>query len=1154
MIVCSSQRPGGGTKREEVLASIFYSGKYLSDKELTPSRVHHVTFTYGCRGYCYVLCSSLASKSHNTFTKSWSTYPIREPIFPTSLSYTPPFRYTVEQPGSLGIYHPEILFEHVSSVICSLIQSHSSPTCSAQVIDLLQALQLFWRQWSICFLRTLIFASLNHVLTIISFSSSPTRVLVPTHGPWLDSTQVVIDDRPEHICSGASIMYGLQLSSCLLLYLAVAVIAALPYNPTTAVRLANSSTIYILRPTRDAADFELVSIDASKSLSPSDLSAAKTTSALPFSVSNATALTAASDGRGNIVFLSGDCQSGVDGTQIWKFIPDEGGNGGSWEEKKIDTTGIKYSAMNGGANFLAPVFTFSATVDSSSDLYVFGGLCPNSTDLTVETWQSSPSYSNAMLKFQQSSTSSSSDFGASTMWNREPPIAEAGFSVTPLAPTFFNVSGGSIGQQQNFILLGGQTSTAFINTSQVALYSLPEQSWSFIPVDDPADVVKTDLSMRAIDSVDPRSGHSASLSEDGRRIIIAGGWVGDVNTPADPQLAILELGDGYGGTGDWQWTIPSQQGLGFASGTGIYGHTTVMLPGGVLMITGGFSIGQSSALARRTNPVTSTTTYFFNVTSSTWITEYSNPKPPGSAASSPLSTPVSQENERKLGLGLGLGLGLAAFLGIIVICFWYRRRSQRRSAQNRRLHQLSISTEGISTPSLVSGGIDGRGGRHTANHPMSESSAGSRGVYPWAPTITGGPGSAGQVRTSEAERTGLLVEVPSPTRGLRRSLHSRGNNYWYDDGRRSRGSSHIHPIDEREEYEDEDGRRMTHDNPEMAQLSGEGPLTAGTLTSVPVFDPFIDPPLDGSRSPSPQSPAREREMEVRGWISDWAAVENIRQQQVGRVSPDRSDRTSSTLSDKSARSAVSALSYQPSVGTVTRSVSQRSGAHHSSSMAAKNDRSSVTPNDSPPHSTPPARYRRSQSLTLHRRHRSSDAATPVTSFPTLQAEGQALLGGSPSQGVRSLTQGQSRPRSWVGTIRRALTGYGDSLSPDRSSASSPTKHHRIDRDSLPQRSASAGAMVWRRRQGARDWDVEGNRGARDGDHSPSTSRADDEEWDVESAVERRVVQVMFTVPKEKLRVVNAGPEEDGASLVSVGRETDIDTSEDKGKGKAKEGS
>ena len=53
----------------------------------------------------------------------------------------------------------------------------------------------------------------------------------------------------------------------------------------------------------------------------------------------------------------------------------------------------------------------------------------------------------------------------------------------------------------------------------------------------------------------------------------------------------------------------------------------------------------------------------------------------------------------------------------------------------------------------------------------------------------------------------------------------------------------------------------------------------------------------------------------------------------------------------------------------------------------------------------------------------------------------------------------------------------------------------------------------------------------------------------ESAVERRVVQVMFTVPKEKLRVVNRGPDGDGVSVVS--RESSVKdlVKGDSGKGK-----
>jgi lipoate synthase len=51
--------------------------------------------------------------------------------------------------------------------------------------------------------------------------------------------------------------------------------------------------------------------------------------------------------------------------------------------------------------------------------------------------------------------------------------------------------------------------------------------------------------------------------------------------------------------------------------------------------------------------------------------------------------------------------------------------------------------------------------------------------------------------------------------------------------------------------------------------------------------------------------------------------------------------------------------------------------------------------------------------------------------------------------------------------------------------------------------------------------------------SGSTMGDDDDEWDIERAVQNRVVQVMFTVPKEKLRVVNHNVEDDRSDVGSL---------------------
>jgi hypothetical protein len=89
--------------------------------------------------------------------------------------------------------------------------------------------------------------------------------------------------------------------------------------------------------------------------------------------------------------------------------------------------------------------------------------------------------------------------------------------------------------------------------SQVAIWSLPEESWSFVTVDSPSSSSNgnTELAIKStVTSVDSRSGHTSVLSEDGSSIIVLGGWVGDVSQAADPQLAILSLG-----TTSWEWNV-----------------------------------------------------------------------------------------------------------------------------------------------------------------------------------------------------------------------------------------------------------------------------------------------------------------------------------------------------------------------------------------------------------------------------------------------------------------------------------------------------------------------------------------------------------------------------------------------------------------------
>ena len=943
--------------------------------------------------------------------------------------------------------------------------------------------------------------------------------------------------------------------------------AQLPYNPTTILssNRDNNSAVYIFQQNHgDAPGPTLLALNVSGTFSLTTLPTTIISKQLPFVVDDEViSFTPLSDNQGNIHIYAGQCTDGAGGATLWMFEPDNASLNGTWHDQNLSTSGIVNTVGNGGADFLAAGMIFSSVVNGSSDMYLFGGMCPNSTRLNDDDWQASANYSGTLLQIQsaQSSGGGPTQFAISTLSSEGPPIPEAGFTVTPLAPTFSNIPNGDTTQQQNFVLIGGHTQTAFINMSQVALFSLPQQSWSFLPVDDPSPTAKTDLTIRSIENVDPRSGHTAVLTPDGRRIIVFGGWVGDVNTPASPQLAVLELGEGYGGNGDWQWAIPNQIDMSVPSGGGIYGHGATMLPGGVMMVSGGYIIPTNTANpSRRADSSLNTATYLFNVSSSTWVLTYTSPENIDTSLTTADTNSGNSAMAKKIGLGTGLGIGLALILAVLLMLFFHiRRRNHRKAAHERELHDLALGARGFHSSALGMSGIDGRGGNHSAGTWISSTNGDTEDAYPWtansrnAVAISDGS-SRRAVRSPEAERTGLLVEIPSPTRGLRRSLHSRGTYQpapWYDDGRRSRASGNIHPIDERDEYEGSHVEQGQGPTQEMIQR-----LSSNFLGVAPPLDPFQDPlrshPVGISRTPSPESPAREREREARNWVSDWTAAGTIMHQQAGRLSPDKTDRTSSTLSERSVRSTVSALSVQQSVASIGRSLSQRSGGLFSSNPFSSANNATIpspTLDNLDRHSSvreEASSHRRAQSLTLNTpRTRPQTAETFVTastSFAQLQAEGETLLGGQYMQDGTLPSRSHSRTKGWMGSMRRALTGGGRSIStsPDsgeRSRSSSPTKqqHHDVE---VPRRAASTGAMLWRKKQGARDWDVGGNGSTREavGGLSGERPEEEEEEWDVESAVERRVVQVMFTVPKERLRVVNAGPDGDGASILSLERE------------------
>ncbi|KAL1620463.1 hypothetical protein SLS56_009642 [Neofusicoccum ribis] len=810
-----------------------------------------------------------------------------------------------------------------------------------------------------------------------------------------------------------------RLRLLVLLLLAASADAQLPYHPTSVFRSARKDgLLYVFGPAPSASNqAQLRSLDVSETLDPANLSYNTLYPALPWSSASAqTPYIPVAQASGNFTVYAGACADPAQDAKIWTFEVDEdsGHGNGTWT-----WADVALGAADGGS-LLAPTFLSSGLSFSSSEdganasVFAFGGMCPSSS-ATQDNWQSSANYSNSML---QIGPDSATQYTLNVAPTRGPPVAEAGFALVALPPSYSNDSDGSRDQQQNFVLVGGHTQTAYINMSQVALYSLPQETWTFLGVGQPSQehtgLAKRDETVE----VEPRSGHTALLTSDGSKIIVFGGWVGDVNTPADPQLAVLNIGEGYGGDGDWHWTTPATSGSGLASGAGIYGHGAFMLSGDVMMIVGGYSItSTSSRFKSRADLAQNSQSYFFNVSSNTWLSEYSPASgEPGSSSSGSGSSSTS-----KAGLGAGLGIGLAAVLAMTVFYFWYKRYlNKKRQIREKEIQDLSHD------PYSYHGNEPyGNGGDYTDY--LNDREAAALAVDPWF--LNGRPGWKAQ-RAQEAERTGLLVEIPSPTRGLRRSLHGRAYHQAprYDETRVNQGSGGIHPIDEEDEIESITNERTGM--PEMSERPGTAENRISALSkSSASHDPFTDPdPLRSHPVLAPQSvvhfptslkpsgniptiqpvlssPMQARTADARSGSPNWELIANSGSSsgRSDRLSTDKSDRTGSNLSDLSARSALSTLSARSGAASVARTLSNASAA-----ILATITNPFSTPNVSPANdrqrlslqipTDPLQAARRSGESVGNGGRANADAdsfRTAKTSFAKLQAEGEALLGGRP---------------------------------------------------------------------------------------------------------------------------------------------------------------
>jgi hypothetical protein len=960
----------------------------------------------------------------------------------------------------------------------------------------------------------------------------------------------------------------------------------LPYAPTQLVPAQNGSLVYVFSPQPSSSQFSLSWLNTSDAVDAGTNTVIQSET-LPFlSDSNSRAFIALPPDDDGFSVLVGDCNASPQNLGLWRYAQNNTGMG-TWKTLLLSTTDDSLSV-----NYLSAGFTFSpTTLAGDASLYVFGGMCPNAQTSNTTTWTSDATYSNTMLTMAEGEAASGDGaYQLSLTGARAPPVAEAGLTITALVPTISNSSDGTVSQQQNFVLLGGHTQHAFINMSQLAIFSLPQASWAFVD----AEQTGTD--------VEPRSGHTAVLSEDGSQIIVLGGWVGDIDTPAQPPLVVLDVAQQYGGEGTWGWTVPATKSSPFSSGQGIYGHGATMLPGGIMMVTGGYDIVPSGSKRKRG---VANNLAFLNTTNFEWSTAYTNPNaasfksPSADASSSGLRTST------KAGLGAGLGLGLVA-VAIVAICWvlYSRKLKAKRALREKELREQALGVEGFHTP-LPPGEDDQRyPGRRSAswNAAQEEKIETVNDPFPWAPVIRSGQLDPKRLSMEHkqdnsarlAERTGVQMEVPSPTRGLRKALGTRGSHTYHPFNQHPPfGPGGVFRIEEEDEGSHSGSLRR-------AKTPKLGPDLSGNEEAQN---------LENSTEEDDQSDAAaQRRKEVEGWVEDWqSAAESmtvsrsaslaqsrtysnlshsryppVTGEATGRGSPEKSDRTGSNLSEQSLvstssfhRSATGSLSRNLSKRSVSTGYSLFSGAAAAMSRFGYGFQGNGTRTGGARPTRAPSN--RSVSLTIDTNRLEDSGGGPDTISPVRSGWGPSErdnhmplnLGQGPQiQGdYGTLPSSPSKEKypglgasagrkgfNILGSVKRVLSGTAGVDVRDRvatlesnSAQSSPTRYTR-------QPEMSETTPFWRSKQGAKDWAAD-TTGSSDTAVSTAVRRKPvagpavnsdqatpehDEDWDIESAVQQRVVQVMFTVPKEKLRVVNA----DALSLLSSNR-SEVDQDEDK---------
>lgn len=888
-------------------------------------------------------------------------------------------------------------------------------------------------------------------------------------------------------------------------FLASAASPQLPYVPSqilmpscvNATACHGIEAAYLFKQT-DSGDVEFLSLNYSAKIEQNEGYTSLTTK-LPFlsGKSKKTAFTATRAGDGTLLVYAGACDDNTS-SQMWRYIPGkEAGDGdqpGQWTQANIGARNEGSSSQTGSSYFLGGGLAFSATLAPKMDqptMYTYGGMCeePSADADAVQDWQGNGSYTMAMMSLSPERGDIQTPFDIGVASTSGPKAPFAGFSMTQLPPSITNISG-AVSQQSKYVFLGGHTQQAFINMSTAAIWNLPQQTWSYVDIrqalktPDTKDQLGGELKVvkrgaAAIREVTSRSGHTAVLSADGESIVVMGGWVGDVTQPADPQLAVLKMSQTYN---SWEWTIPDSQ----PDGTGLYGHGASLLPGNVMMVYGGWEMqapktkrdtffnifGRADAAVQPSK--------FLNLTSMQWATTYKTPvgfQPPHSSnpgtsgtntndPDAPDGGKASADKAKKLGLGLGLGLGFGVFavIAAIALFFCLRRRRQEKAMRDEACQAMMRDSAQY----------------FNDNDEMAERSGYSPWMSGWQSQNSGWqqPGQDSSLmsgaRSTEYGGAGAAAVGNIPRKPVTRNIQMQAGGYMpYSNSVSTPGQ--IHPIFE--DDEEDRPRSQMHARNHSHNL----PMTPSSELQT---DPFATPTA-GSPKPVPVQ-ARRHDPAVQEWVADVDMADTLLTQYNSRRG-----RTSPTKTMSSTREAF-------------RDDESRSGSNLSEST-------------------------RSQADSLYKKPGSASSGSYLTArsgFGGLQAEAPGLLMGrrSPSSAGNGNngshedednapgSPSKSKPRrGWLGSFRRVFSNTGPNplvTTPREESPNRLSMEFGSSGNDYEPHGAGVSSDVLRRKQGRLDWE----------DRAREQREND---WDIERAVEQRLVQVMFTVPKERLRVVNA---------------------------------